>query len=305
MRWKSSRSHSTFTNGKLLIHLPEDFPLMVYPLSFIHGSHNTPNYHDCLEICYVEKGTGTFHIGEKTYPVQPGDVFVIGNTELHVLRINYHNLLRVVNLYFLPSMIHFPGANMVDFQYLQPFYDHSVEFSHRIPTGSAVNAEILALFGRICREMTERGSHYQIAAKSLLCEILLLLVRFYDQFAIDHSESENRMERLQRLKKVFSCMQEHYQEKISLEKLSTIACMSPSYLCKFFKQTTGCTLKEYLHRIRIDKAQELLIIRKFSITQVGLEVGFDNHGYFCRVFRKINGISPKEFCQKLSVKDIA
>jgi len=296
--WRSQREIRVSRDGRHLIDLPPDFPLAIRPLVFSHGYRNTPNFHDYLEISWIAQGKGTFRIGEKCYPVEPGDVFLNGNMEFHVLESDYADLLRVVNLYFLPELIYRPGGSMVDFEYLKPFLDHSIEFSHRIPHDSPVSVRLARLMARVNLALVSKPDHYRLEAKNALCDILLLLVGFYGQFTVRRQDYLRRRQKLERLQRVFQFLQEHHQERISLERLAEVACMSPSYLCRFFKQTTSYTLKEYLQRIRIDKAKELLIAGRFSITQVGLEVGFESHSYFDRIFRRLNGVSPREYCER-------
>jgi AraC-like DNA-binding protein len=270
------------------------------PLAFTPGYHNTPNCHDYMEITWIERGTGVFLIGKKKYPVESGDIFLNGNTEFHVLESDYSNLLRVISLYFLPELLYRPGGNLFDFEYLKPFYNLNIEFSHRIVHGAPVIVQIVDLIEQIQAGITGRHEHYKMEAKNALCEILLLLVRHYGQFVVNEGEYQERRQKLARLQQIFNHLQERYQERITLARLAKIACMSESYLCRFFKNTTSYTLKEYLQRIRIDRAKELLIAGKFPITQVGLEVGFESHSYFDRIFRRLNGVSPREFCDRFA-----
>jgi AraC-like DNA-binding protein len=302
IHWRSQRDIQISAEGRHVIDLPETFPLSIMPLAFTPGYRNTPNFHEYLEISWIERGTGSFSIGQKKYPVESGDIFLNGNVEFHVLESDYTDLLRVISLYFLPELIYRPGGNMTDFEYLKPFYDHSIEFSHRIVHGAPLIAQIVDLIERIQASIAGRPEHYELEAKNALCEILLLLVRHYGQFAVNERRYQERRRNLDRLQNVFQHLQEAYQDKITLSHLANIACMSESYLCRFFKQTTNFTLKEYLQRVRIDRAKELLIAGKLPITQVGLEVGFESHSYFDRIFRRLNGISPREFCDRFGTK---
>ena len=75
--------------------------------------------------------------------------------------------------------------------------------------------------------------------------------------------------------------------------------MSPHYFCKFFKRVTGLTFTEYILRVRIDKAKELLLKNRLSITQIAYEVGFESSSYFHKVFRKLTHLNPKQYLEKV------
>jgi len=275
--------------------LPQDFPLVIRATAYTIGFRNTPNYHDYFEISWIAEGSGKFTIGNNAYPVEPDDLFINGNSDFHLLESDRSNLIRCVNMYFLPELVFRPGGNMLDFEYLSPFYAQSASFSHRIPHASPSNSQIVSSMARISRALIEKSRHYRLEAKNALCEILLIMLVHYGQLPFSEGVHPSRRQKIARLQHVFQHLQEHYQEKVSLEHLAEVAFMSPSYLCRFFKMTTNYTLKEYLQRIRVDKAKELLVEGKLPITQIGLEVGFESHSYFDRVFRRLTGASPREY----------
>ncbi len=83
--------------------------------------------------------------------------------------------------------------------------------------------------------------------------------------------------------------------KISLSEAAEVASMNKEAFCRFFRERTRKTFTEFLNEIRIKKACELLLNKDMTISQVASESGFTNLSYFNRVFRKINGKTPKEF----------
>jgi YesN/AraC family two-component response regulator len=60
----------------------------------------------------------------------------------------------------------------------------------------------------------------------------------------------------------------------------------------------GISLWDYLNRFRNQKAKELLLLTDVSITEIAAEVGYDDVGYFSRVFREITGCSPRDYRQQ-------
>ncbi|MNC49464.1 HTH-type transcriptional regulator YesS [compost metagenome] len=87
-------------------------------------------------------------------------------------------------------------------------------------------------------------------------------------------------------------------EDLSLEYVARQFFFSPAYFSSFFKQHTSMTFTEYLLRLRMDKAKELLQDGDRKISAVALSVGFRDAGYFTRVFKRETGLSPEEFRKK-------
>ena len=90
-------------------------------------------------------------------------------------------------------------------------------------------------------------------------------------------------------------MQEHYQEALTLSLLAGISGYSESYYCHNFSTFTGSTPFEYLNRIRIVKACELLNSSDKKITDIASLVGYNNISYFNRTFVKIMGFTPSSY----------
>lgn len=81
----------------------------------------------------------------------------------------------------------------------------------------------------------------------------------------------------------------------SLNMISTHIGVSPSYFSSIFKQETGQSFVEYLTKVRIDKACELLKCTTLRTSEIGEQVGYNDPHYFSATFKKVTGQSPKEF----------
>ncbi|AZK45939.1 response regulator transcription factor [Paenibacillus lentus] len=87
---------------------------------------------------------------------------------------------------------------------------------------------------------------------------------------------------------------EHYAEDITLAGLADKVYISRNYLSMIFKNITGETFNNYLTRVRIEKARELLMEKKVLVYEVAEMVGYKNVPYFSTVFKKITGMNPTE-----------
>lgn len=91
---------------------------------------------------------------------------------------------------------------------------------------------------------------------------------------------------------------EHQDEDISLPDVSKAVNTSTFYFCKMFKKATGINFTEYLSRVRIEKAKNLLLNPNARVSEVAYDVGFQSLTHFNRVFRKLVGESPTDYRKK-------
>lgn len=97
------------------------------------------------------------------------------------------------------------------------------------------------------------------------------------------------------LGKILDYIQKHYTEELNLQNLAEEFNFSYSYLSAYFNQHACEGFSEYLNKIRIQKACEFLKDSRYSIAQVSSVVGYSDHSYFCRVFKKIAGKTPSAY----------
>lgn len=87
----------------------------------------------------------------------------------------------------------------------------------------------------------------------------------------------------------------NYNKDISLDDISRQMNLSPYYFSKLFKEETGENFVEFLTRIRIDKAKELLTVVDKSMKEICAEIGYSDPNYFSRIFKKVVGQTPTEY----------
>lgn len=95
--------------------------------------------------------------------------------------------------------------------------------------------------------------------------------------------------------KINQYIHDHYKEDIDRSIIAGEFYLTPEYLAKLYKKRTGISLKTYINQYRIEKAKELLRTSDKSISDIAEAVGFDNISYFSTLFKKMTGLSPKDY----------
>ena len=112
-----------------------------------------------------------------------------------------------------------------------------------------------------------------------------------DQEAVDQGAGLKK----QTIVTVKQYLDQNYNERISLDDLSARIFIDKFYLGKSFKEQFGSTINSYLMNLRITRAKQLLRFTNKTVEEIGYEVGIGAPAYFSRMFKEIEGVSPKVY----------
>jgi AraC-like DNA-binding protein/ligand-binding sensor protein len=115
-----------------------------------------------------------------------------------------------------------------------------------------------------------------------------------NQIAVQRSNAEPPV-----ITKARQYIHEHQGESLSLGQVAKAVNTSTFYFCKLFKKVTGVNFTEYVSRVRVERARELLLNPNLRVSEIAYEVGFQSLTHFNRVFRKLLGQSPTEYREHL------
>lgn len=100
------------------------------------------------------------------------------------------------------------------------------------------------------------------------------------------------------MKMLLDYMHEHFDQPLGLAEVAKHFHFNPSYLSSYFSSHKKEGFNEYLNKIRIEKAEELLRSDDVTISEISSMVGYSDHSYFCKVFKKFTGLSPSRYRRK-------
>jgi AraC-like DNA-binding protein len=112
---------------------------------------------------------------------------------------------------------------------------------------------------------------------------------------VDAAERPVHAARDRNLRRAITYLHRHFAEPLSLSKVARIAGFAPGYFCQLFKRREQMTLEQYVRRLRIERAKQLLAGTDLGVERVGQLSGFARRPYFHRVFKEVVGSTPVEF----------
>ncbi len=100
------------------------------------------------------------------------------------------------------------------------------------------------------------------------------------------------------VRKAMNYIASSYTDKVSLEVIATQMNVSSEYLSHLFTKEVGISFSDYLKKYRIDVAKKLMFNSNYKIYEIGEKIGYKDPKYFCKMFREVTGLSPKEYMIK-------
>jgi len=258
-----------------------------------HDLTEVEHSHDFCELTIVTRGHA-FHCLENTeLPVTAGDVFLLQGRQKHYF--HGRENLDLINIMYDPGKIGLPENELRKLPgycamfMLEPTYRRQHRFASRLHLKRVPLARVEQLAEEMERECEQAEPGHEVALRAKLLELMVFLSRAYT--STDSTEAHA----LLRVGNVIGALENDFSKDWKLVDLLSIAHMSSSNLLRVFRKATGQTPIEYLVRLRIQRAMEILRNTELSITEIAMEVGFNDSNYFTRQFRRVVGTTPRDF----------
>lgn len=245
-----------------------------------------PHYHSHYELLYLPYGKRRLYVGEHVYDVSDRAIALIRPYVLHRSESATEGDSYRFLLDFTPEL-----AESLQMFSCLPCLACLQSESPTIPLTHAQTEKIHMLFREII-SLPAEDSFTPFRQKTLLCEILMLLS--------DRVQSGEHLSSVrERMTEVAQYIERHHKEKITLDSVAEAFFISTWYLSRTFKKYMGIGFSGYVNNLRILSAQKLLENPKCTVTQTALTSGFDNITHFERVFRRLTGITPKQYQKEI------
>lgn len=251
------------------------------------------HHHPECELMLIQKGRLDVEVGSDLYALGEGDVVVLGSSQLHRDRSYAESLEYIILQFDLQAFF-----DQSTIPYLQYFNETKVPLSamnYIFKDNPQATQDVAGCIREIYEESLRKESGYELAVNLLIKRILLILIR---NDTLGLLADQDRVERI-RLKPVLDYVEDNIGERVAVEDACRLANMSYYYFVKFFKKTMGLSFTEYVNFRKIKRAEQLLLTRDLSISEVGDQTGMPNMAHFYKMFKRFNHCSPKEFQRKM------
>lgn len=258
--------------------------------------------HDFWEIVYVYEGIGENHTENTSSIITEGNLLLISPGAAHTIISNSNAncpRVRICNCLFTIDFFDKALNDYFKINELKNFRLYSILKNRDVFCVQLNDNEIKTICGYIYdinRECCIKDIRIDELIKNSIVNLLIEATRIYEtpERNLNSDTKENSLAAI-----LEQYMKANLNSKITLASLSEQVHLAPAYLSRYFKEHTGETVSEYLFRIRIERAAELLRTTSYSITEISALCGYSSLGNFQRYFKKLVGISPSEYRKNL------
>lgn len=227
----------------------------------------------------VLDGSGTVSYENRTYSICAGDCVWLDCTRpySHESSAEYPWSL---------MWVHFNGKNAAD--YYSTFLQQGNPFLFR-PRNLVLFTDALS---QLYQTQLGKSSLMELLSNKYITDIITLC------FTESRAEHEGEYSIPEKLNQIHSYLEEHYADKITLEQLSAQFFISKFHLSREYRKTFGTTLMSDLTARRISHAKSMLRFSDESVETIAQGCGFQDAGYFIKVFKKSENMTPLEYRKK-------
>lgn len=245
------------------------------------------HWHEHLEFLYFVSGEATIECGSTAIEAREGDLIVVNSNELH------YGISRSTNLSYYAliadiSLLHSKSVDAAETKFITPISQNRILLRNLI----VGDTKITECMHAIINEMETREFGFELAIKSELYRLLMLLLRGHVATVLSKDEYAERIKNVERFSPIFQYIDQQYMEDLSVDFLSEIAGLSRFHFSRLFKELSGRTVTEYVTATRLNKADYLLRHSPLSISDIAVATGFNDIYYFSRTFKKHRRMSP-------------
>lgn len=129
----------------------------------------------------------------------------------------------------------------------------------------------------------------------MISDVKELLLKLSDRKEEKPPEHPDMEQYSRVVREMAAIMEENYGMRLGLDTFSEKFRLTPEYISNIFGKETGMTFSNYLKKIRIEKAKELILTTDMKIYEIACSVGYPDQKYFSKVFKEYTGVSAKQF----------
>lgn len=225
---------------------------------------------------YCVDGTGWYKIDDKRYEVSTNEFFILPQNTSHAYGSSEADPWSIYWIHFGGELLPFFNSLYTIQTHFRPFFVKS-------------SNDIFAEFTKIYKAL-ELGYSIDNLMFANMC-----LSHFITFFIYNSRHFSVTQDKINCVDSAILYMQEHINENISLNNLSSLYNYSPSRFSSLFRQKTGYAPIDYFIQMKMQKASQHLDFTNQSIKEIAFNMGFDDPYYFSRRFTKVIGMPPTKY----------
>ena len=249
--------------------------------------------HEEIQIAHIVNGEGKLIVTDTVHPYGPGDTFVIAGNSSHLFQSakTIKGTSHMISIFFTRKSFGDDFFDMPQLKGILCFFEKSAT-DFKVKRGNASIEKIMCQLPQV-----DNFSRFVLFLTLLekLCNSQTEILSSYIFPETIWTHDDHRMRR------IFDYVRSNFQHDITLEKIANMACLTPNAFCHFFKQRTNKTFFQFLIEHRIEHSCQLIAKDNgLWISDISIQSGFKSISNFNRKFKKLKGMTPSQYFQKMN-----
>ena len=279
--------------NELKQHGTDNFPVEFYHIDKPHPKYEMAyHWHSEIELIRILEGSLKLTLDNKDYYVSASNIIFVNSETVHGATPNNCVYECIV---FNASYLCINEDECRTF--IDNMLNHTV-YADEIHNSS--ETEFCGIINKLFETIKRRDKGYTFTVTGCLYDLFGLILN-REMYSKNLSiKSVHNEKNVITLKKALAYIRNSYDAQMTLQDIADSAGISPKYLCTFFKEMTGKSPFEYLNAYRVERAARKLINTDLPVTQIAYMCGFNDLSYFIKTFKRIKGVTPKNFRKSIS-----
>lgn len=249
------------------------------------------HWHSEFEISFVISGCADYIIGDDKFTSSEGDIIISTPNVLHSVYPHGGQEQIYETFLFSQEMLGASAGDRLSMDFLLPIVSGELYVNPRITKDHIYYSELRMAIENIVSAAIGDNAKLDLLIKSELLRIFWLL----DEAGNITGKNSKKSVMSEAIRPAIEYMNLHFADDISIKTLAKEAGLSESYFMQKFREAAGISAIEYLNQIRIKAVCGQLISTKKSAAEIAFDCGFRNISNFNRTFKRVTGVTPREY----------
>ena len=247
-------------------------------------------WHREPELVYVTKGSAECIVNGEDLTLEEGGFILLNSEDVHLVRPVGESNCSLLSMIF-------------SLEYIKMFRNSVDGILFDLESDKDVKVKINSLLGEIAKSFENKSSYNSLLQIAYVNHIYYLMLEHCVCYKRLPASSGLPKRDFSYAKTAISYINENYTREITLDEISMIVNLSPSYFSKYFKKVTQISYSEYLANLRLEKAIQDMLENNTSVSAAALRNGFANVKSFITQCKKVYKCTPAQYKKRITEKE--
>lgn len=251
------------------------------------------HWHEDFELTYLVSGKLTFFVNSEVFDLSAGEAVFMNARVLHQIKSVSDEPAVYYSYVFAPEFVCGTLQSYAAVKYILPMMHHRNFIFYHFRGDTPWDQKAIADLMQCNKAAREKEYGFELEIIRHILGVMIQLIKHVPALRENSDNCETRT--YAGLMKAVFYIQEHFSDKITLKDISDSANLSQSTCIRMFKRMFKMTPTEYVMSFRINESKKMLISTDMPVVQIALSCGFSGDGYYCRMFKAYEGMTPAQF----------